>query len=229
MRWWILGFFTGVVLVVADASRAAVESTCHGTAANGSLENGVKLPEQGRNFTAYRGLAGSVGRTWVHSRVAEILAQSYAALERTAPGKLFVYGETGFASGGRFRPHRTHRNGLSVNFFVPVVDAKGGSVKLPTGFSNKFGYAIEFDETGRAGDFTIDFEAMAEHLHQLDLAAKAHGSGIKQVIFDPPYLPKLFATRSGPYLKENVAFMQGKAWVRHDEHYHVDFAVPCAP
>ena len=24
-------------------------------------------------------------------------------------------------------------------------------------------------------------------------------------------------------------FMQGAAWVRHDEHYHVDFAVPSKP
>jgi len=24
-------------------------------------------------------------------------------------------------------------------------------------------------------------------------------------------------------------FMKGEAWVRHDEHYHVDFAVPCKP
>ena len=24
-------------------------------------------------------------------------------------------------------------------------------------------------------------------------------------------------------------FMKGKPWVRHDEHYHVDFAAPCKP
>jgi penicillin-insensitive murein endopeptidase len=49
------------------------------------------------------------------------------------------------------------------------------------------------------------------------------------VIFDPPMLPRLFETARGPYLKQNVKFMATPAWVRHDEHYHVDFAVPCKP
>ena len=49
------------------------------------------------------------------------------------------------------------------------------------------------------------------------------------MILDPPFLPKLLRTQRGPYLEQNLRFMQGKAWVRHDEHYHVDFAVPCKP
>lgn len=46
---------------------------------------------------------------------------------------------------------------------------------------------------------------------------------------DTPFLPKLFATHRGAYLQQNLAFMKGKPWVRHDEHYHVDFSVPCKP
>jgi penicillin-insensitive murein endopeptidase len=49
------------------------------------------------------------------------------------------------------------------------------------------------------------------------------------VIFDPPFLPKLFATARGQYLEQNLPFLRGKAWWRHDEHYHVDFVVPCKP
>jgi penicillin-insensitive murein endopeptidase len=60
------------------------------------------------------------------------------------------------------------------------------------------------------------------------VAAKAKGSGLALVIFDRQYLPRLFATRRGIYLKKHVVFMKGKPWVRHDEHYHVDFAVACA-
>jgi hypothetical protein len=41
------------------------------------------------------------------------------------------------------------------------------------------------------------------------------------------YLPKLFATQRGAYLQQHLNFMKGKPWVRHDEHYHVDFAIPC--
>lgn len=207
----------------------AAESICFGTVSNGRLENGVKLPGEGKNFSAYSALGASLGRTYVHSKVAEIILAAYGALEQSAAGKVFVYGETGWPSGGRIRPHRTHKNGLSVDFFVPIVDAHGRSVPLPTGVSNKFGYAIDFDANGKYEGYAIDFEAVAEHLYQLDIATKARGAGISLVIFDPPYLAMLFATKRGAYLQSNMNFMKGNAWVRHDEHYHIDFSIPCKP
>jgi penicillin-insensitive murein endopeptidase len=112
---------------------------------------------------------------------------------------------------------------------VPVLDEAGKSVPLPTGLLQKFGYSIEFDGNGKYKSYRIDFEAISEHLYQLDLAAKHDGSGLSLVIFDLPYLPKLFATKRGAYLKENIPFMKGKPWIRHDEHYHVDFKIPCKP
>jgi penicillin-insensitive murein DD-endopeptidase len=109
----------------------------------------------------------------------------------------------------------------------PITNSSGKSVPLPTRVSERFGYDIELDANARYGEYRIDFPAMAEHLYQLHVAAKARGVGIALVIFDTAYLPKLFATARGPYLKKNLPFMKGKPWVRHDEHYHVDFAVPC--
>jgi len=208
---------------------AAAESQCFGTASNGRIEGSVKLPTGGSNFSAYSTLAAAVGRTHVHSRVAEIVAAAYAAIAADNPSTTFVYGETGWSSGGRFRPHRSHQNGLSVDFFVPVRDRAGKSVPLPTGITNRFGYDIEFDADARYGEYSIDFPAMAEHLYQLHVAARARGADIALVIFDAAFLPKLFATPRGPYLRQNLPFMQGQPWVRHDEHYHVDFAVPCKP
>jgi penicillin-insensitive murein endopeptidase len=64
-------------------------------------------------------------------------------------------------------------------------------------------------------------------LYQLHQAASQSGAGIALVILDLPYLPKLFATTRGDFLRRHIRFMQGAAWVRHDEHYHVDFAVAC--
>jgi penicillin-insensitive murein endopeptidase len=110
-----------------------------------------------------------------------------------------------------------------------VRNADGGSVPLPSSVASRFGYDIEFDANGQYQQYGIDFAALAEHLYQLHVAATARGTGIAQVIFDAPYLPKLFATVRGPYLRKNLRFMKGKPWVRHDEHYHVDFAVPCKP
>ncbi len=185
------------------------------------------MPAEGANFEAYS-LAGVVaGRTYVHSTVQKIVLDSYAATVPRQPDVRFVYGETGWKDGGRIKPHRTHQNGLSVDFMVPVRDARGRPAMIPRTPFNKFGYDIEFDASGRFEDLTIDFEAMSEHLYRLDQAAKAAGSSLSLVIFDTQYLPRLFATSHGAYLREKVPFMKGKPWIRHDQHYHVDFAVPC--
>lgn len=213
--------------LLAPILACGAESQCYGSVSNGRIESSVKLPLSGANFSAYSTLAATAGRTHVHSKVAAILTASYKALVAANPDVHYVYGETGWPSGGRLRPHRTHQNGLSVDFFVPVRDGKGRSVPLPTNLSDRLGYDVEFNQEAKYGGYSIDFEALAEHLYQLDMAATAAGSGLALVIFDRQYLPRLFATSRGVYLKANLPFMKGKPWVRHDEHYHVDFVVPC--
>jgi len=215
------------ILTTLSAQALAADSQCFGTVSKGRIENSVKLPTSGPNFSAYSSMAATAGRTHVHAKVADIITASYAALQTASPSTTYVYGETGWPSGGRFRPHRSHQNGLSVDFFVPVRDAQGKSVPLPTDLSKRFGYDLEFNANAKYGEYTIDFPAIAEHLYQLHVAAKARGAGIALVIFDAPFLPRLFATPRGAYLKENLNFMKGKPWVRHDEHYHVDFAIAC--
>lgn len=220
----------GLAALLAAAAcgpACAAESRCFGSVSHGRLDDGVKLPSSGPNFQAYSTLASAAGRTHVHSKVADILLAAYAALARESPSTVYVYGETGWPSGGRFRPHRTHQNGLSVDFFVPVKDASGRSVPLPTSLTKRLGYDIEFDAKGRHEGYTLDLEALAEHLYQLHQAAQAKGAGLSLVIFDTAYLPRLFATKRGPWLQQHLPFMKGKPWVRHDEHYHVDFKLPC--
>ena len=222
---WVL--FAALSLQASDL--VAAESQCYGTVSNGRLEGGVKLPGDGPNFRSYSALGATAGRTHVHSTVAEIIVSAYAALAKEMPSATYVYGETGWATGGRIRPHRTHQNGLSADFFVPVRNAAGKSVPLPTGVTNKLGYDIEFNANAAFDDYTIDFGATAEHLYQLHLAAQARGARIALVIFEPAYLSRLFATPRGKFLQKELPFMKGKPWVRHDEHYHVDFGVPCKP
>lgn len=216
-------------LVLAAQIATANESTCFGSVSNGRLDGGVKLPTDGRNFQPYGILGATLGRTYVHSKVRDAVVAAYAALENAAPGTTFVYGETGWAGGGSIRPHRTHQNGLSVDFMVPVTAAGGRPATLPRNLVNRFGYDIEFDAQARYESLSIDFEAIGEHLYQLDHAAKQAGIGIAQVIFDKQFLPRLFATRRGTWLKQRLRFMRGEPWIRHDEHYHVDFAVACRP
>jgi penicillin-insensitive murein DD-endopeptidase len=221
--------FFMAALLLPSLGQAADGSTCFGRVGKGRLENGIALPSKGTNFSSYSSSAELAGRTYVHSTVRDVVAAAYQALESAAPGKVFVYGETGWRTGGRIRPHRTHQNGLSVDFMVPVLDASGRSVPLPTGPFNKFGYGIEFDASGRFEQLAIDFPAIGEHLYQLHSAARTRGVSLALVIFDEAYLPRLYATARGNYLKEKLRFMKGKPWVRHDEHYHVDFAVECKP
>jgi penicillin-insensitive murein endopeptidase len=219
-----------VAMMCAPVGAAqATESQCFGTVSNGRIEGSVKLPVSGPNFTAYSTLGATAGRTHVHSKVSEVIVSAYAALATADPSITYVYGETGWASGGRIRPHRTHQNGLSVDFFVPVRNKAGKSVPLPTSPANRLGYNIEFDANAKYEDYQIDFVALSEHLYQLHVAAKAKRVGIALVILDNAFLPKLFSTPRGPYLQQNLTFMKGKPWVRHDEHYHVDFSMPCKP
>lgn len=147
---------------------------------------------------------------------------SYADLARELPSTSFVYGETSWPSGGSFRPHKTHQNGTSVDFMVPVLDAGGRSVPLPSSPLNEFGYDIEFDANGRYENLTIDFRALSAHLRALEHHARRHGIALRRVIFAPELRKHLSRV-------ERIPFSTRKPWIRHDEHYHVDFAVPCEP
>ncbi len=216
-----------LLLILNSAESYAKASTCYGTTASGRLENGVRLPAKGKNFVGYSTAARLAGRTYVHSSVKDIILAAYGELESEQPDKVFKYAETGLKEGGEFKPHKTHTNGISVDFMTPVKNAKGKSVHLPTHIFNRLGYDIEFDSEGIYEGLEIDYEAMAAHIAILHKQAKRMGFDIWRVIFDPQLQPNLFETRYGAYLKKNVQFSKKRSWVRHDEHYHIDFSIPC--
>lgn len=204
-------------------------STSHGTPARGSLEHGKRLPTVGANFRAYSLLGSLLGRASVHSAVKATVVDAYDAMLASHPDVRWAYGETGWPHGGPFPPHQTHENGLSVDFMVPVRDAVGHSVRLPTWPWRKFGYALNFDANGRGtgsvSGLTIDFDAIAAHLLALADAAPRHGAAVDVVIFAPELERRLVATPAGKRLAGRVRFTRRPPWVRHDEHYHVNFSV----
>lgn len=69
---------------------------------------------------------------------------------------------------------------------------------------------------------------MAKHLLAIKQVADEHGVGIRVVIFDNEFQKKLMATPTGRVLPTKMKFSTKKTWVRHDEHYHIDFIVQCA-
>ncbi|MFT6103145.1 MAG: penicillin-insensitive murein endopeptidase [Candidatus Endobugula sp.] len=218
-------FFITILLFSHQA--LSEESICYGTTSNGKLEGGVQLPSSGNNFVGYSSVARIAGRTYVHSTVKDIIVSAYNDLYKEQPDKVYKYAETGRKEGGQFKPHKTHRNGLSVDFMTPVVNSRGESVHLPTHPLNKLGYNIEFDANDKYNDLSIDYEAMAAHIVFLHKQSVKRGHNLWRVIFDPTLQANLFNTKYARYLKTNIKFSKKRSWVRHDEHYHVDFSIPC--
>lgn len=225
LKIWPWGLALSMMVCAAPQAQA---STCYGTTSNGRIESAVALPASGANFAAYSKLGVVLGRTYVHAKVSDVVLGAWTALARDMPGTTFIYGETGLEHGGPFPPHRTHESGTSVDFMVPVRTRDGRPAVLPGSALNRFGYDLEFDSDGRLDDLQIDFAAIAAHLFHLDREARRHGIGIARVIFDPALSSRLFAAPGGARIK-TLPFMKTKPWIRHDEHYHVDFAVRCEP
>lgn len=209
--------------------RAQEPSICWGSPQAGRIENAWPLPTEGKNFELYSRVGSIFGRNYVHSQVYQVIVQSFQALSVSDPALRFVIGETGLQYGGQFRPHKTHQNGLSVDFFVPVLDRQSRPSSLPRHLFNRFGYGIEFDKRAHFGEYHIDFEAIAKHLIALKIAADQAGLGIRVVIFDNDFQTMLRATEAGKKLPTTLKFSTKKPWIRHDEHYHIDFELACLP
>ncbi len=207
------------VLLYLEGSQAS-QST--GRVASGRIVNSKRMHFDGNNFTTYSFICYLAGRTFVHEKVRQVMIDAYAVCEETCLNRTFVVGEIGLRKGGRFLPHRTHQNGLSVDFMTPVL--KNGKVYRSHHLFNLWGYTMEFDEKGKRGDLTIDYENMARHLLELKRAAKANGISIQKVIFDPVLQPYLMQTTVADEIK-TLPFTKKRVIIRHDDHYHIDFGV----
>ena len=198
-------------------------STCTGKTHHGRIAGAVRLSAWGDNYRPYCWLCILALRTYGHAPVIETVEAAYADLAASHPQVIFKYGEIGWPWGGRFAPHRTHRNGLSVDFMVPLQEGR----VLPTHALNRAGYDEKFDAHGRrhGGGGKIDFAAIGAHLRRLDIRARERGGRVRRVILAPDLQDELFA--AAPSLGRAISFNRRPVWVRHDDHYHVDFAFPC--
>lgn len=202
-------FFVGAILAATVLCAPALASTCFGNSGTGRIDGAVALPLAGPNFAAYSELGLKLGRTYVHAQVRDVVLGAYSTLSRSTPDVQYVYGETGLRNGGPMPPHRTHENGTSVDFLVPVRGRDGRPAQLPRTAHNHFGYDLEFDDAGKLADLRIDFAAIAAHLAQLDLEARRHGFSIARVILEPAYIPRVLATPAGQLLR-SLPFMKTK-------------------
>lgn len=222
---YILAFAALVFLFgpIALSDHFGGDSVCYGSTSAGRIEGAVRPPLSGENYRSYCDLCALALRTYGHEDAVGAVESAYAALAESHPGTEFMYGEIGFPWGGRIRPHRTHQNGLSFDFMAPLTDGR----ILPSSPFNRYGYDVEFDRNGEGPAGRIDFAAIAAHLRALDEAARERGGKIERVFFAPDLQDELFAAEGGAALRGRIAFNQTQSWVRHDDHYHVDFAFPC--
>ncbi len=227
-RVWIYTFKGGVLLLILlyifPNSLLWFEndlpSRSTGSSGSGSIENAKRMPFRGKNFTTYSFPGYLMGRTYVHDKVRAALLDAYSDCAVSCPGVKFVIGETGLKKGGRFLPHRSHRNGMSVDLMTPML--KNGKPWRSHHIFNLWGYAMEFDQKGKWKKAEIDYETLARHLLAIRESAKEQGLKIRRVIFDPNLQPELFSTAAGEKIK-NLPFNKSQGIIRHDDHYHVDF------
>jgi penicillin-insensitive murein DD-endopeptidase len=219
---------TAAIAILSGLSLAHAEprSRSVGRPSNGRLENGVSMPDSGRGYVTYSTLGHTLGRQYVHSDVRDTLIAAFAARAAAEPNRIFVLGETGWKEGGRFRPHKTHQNGLSVDVFMPVNDGEGRPRQMPTSMLNRFGYDLEYDREGRDGPLRIDFDALAAFLIAAREEGRPRGLDIEKIIIAPEYVGRLLSTPSGKRLGDLAERLVRKpVWVRHDEHVHIDFRI----
>lgn len=199
-----------------------------GSVSNGTLQNGKLLPFNGSNFTYFDRVSYLASRGFTCDFVAETITKSYARLEVVHPKRRFYLMEMSNKEGGKISPHRTHQNGLSVDFMMPKLKNSEPDYSLDT--LGRMHYLLEFDNSGAYEEdksISIDFDLIAEHLLILNEEAIRLGSKIEKVIIKVEYKDELFGTPNGKKLKESgIYIVQGLNPLinrLHDDHYHVDF------
>ena len=204
-------------------------SVAHGSVGNGTLENGKLMPYQGANYTYFDVYSYVNDRAFLHQKTRSTVLEAYKTLETKAPNRHYRIMECSKRGGGKISMHRTHQNGLSVDFMTPLIkDGKPyyGLDNLGVGH-----YLLEFDDQGRLDSDTsvhIDFEAMAQHILALQDAGAKHGIYVSKVILKIELKDEFYKTKSGREVKRrNIYVVKGltpKVNQMHDDHYHIDFA-----
>lgn len=205
-------------------------SVSSGTVSKGSLKNGRLFPFKGPNFVYFDSTSYLDKHAFVHEKVLQTVLKTYERFEQMLPAFEFGLMECSNEHGGKIWPHRTHQNGLSVDFMSPML--KNG---VSTTDFNTLGlphYLMDFNDSGvytEDSTYSINFNLLAQHLLILNEEAKKHGLKIEKVILKIALKDELFATEYGQKLKNSGIYFATKLSELidslHDDHYHVDFTI----
>lgn len=199
-----------------------------GTVSQGSLKNGKLMPFEGNNFHYFDTASYLGGRAFVHENLKKTIINSYKELETIRPTQHYCLMECSNKDGGKIHPHRTHQNGLSVDFMSPLQLAGQPYYGLDTiGAAH---YLLDFDDNGnytKDAKISIDFEVLAQHIWIVEQHARKNGLQISKVIFKMELKDELYATEYGQKLKTSSIYITKNLSPLinslHDDHYHIDF------
>ncbi|MCP4521534.1 MAG: hypothetical protein GY827_07570 [Cytophagales bacterium] len=201
-------------------------SESRGTVSNGSLHNGVLMPYTGKNYKYFDTSSYLAKRAFTNIKVRDAVVQTYQKLEPN--NRQYQIMECSHEHGGKLYPHRTHQNGLSVDFMMPLI--KNNQPYYDLDNTGKNHYWLDFDNDGKYSEdqtVSIDFDAVVEHLLTLNKTAKQNGLAIAKVIIKVELKDELFAAKCGKELKNSGIYIVQKLGPLinslHDEHYHIDF------
>ncbi len=207
-----------------------IPSEAIGTVSNGQLKHGKLFPFNGENYQYFDTNSYIHDRAYLHDKVLKSVLETYVYFETKAPGRQFTIMECSGKSGGQLYPHRTHQNGLSIDFMMPLV--KNGEPFYEYDNTGQSHYLLDFDNTGRLTQDTtvsIDFELAAQHILALDSIGKSNNISILKVIINTDLKDELYSSTIGNKLKTSDIYVVQSLTPLinslHDDHYHIDFQI----
>lgn len=206
----------------------SIPSKSIGNVNNGKLENGKLMPFKGSNFEYFDLWSYKNNRAYTNHKVKQTVISTYKSMEEFIPGRKFYLMECSNKNGGKIFPHKTHQNGLSVDFMMPKLKNNKPYYGLDT--LGKMHYALQFDNDGvyeEDSSVVLDLNLVAKHILLLQKNAAENGLRIKKVIIKMELKDDLYATKNGKLLKASGIYLTKNLTPLindlHDDHYHVDF------
>ena len=208
------------------------------TRQSGELIGTRSLAPYGKGYRTYSLLGSAIGRQYAHHKVIETLEEAFENLH-VETGRTFDIAEIGHKNGGKFSPHRTHRDGLSVDIMTPMKTEEGHPARLNTGPLSLWGYCWHIDPKNNrlngykwdvlpgskypelcptiqmSSEKEVDFDMMLRIIQELSSVARSKGGRIKYIIVAPSYVSSL---------RGSGVTLSTKAKIIHDDHIHIEFA-----
>lgn len=211
-------------------SNDTLTSESIGTVSNGQLKNGKLLPFEGTNYRHFDTACYLQDRAYLNDKLLSAVLETYTHFEIIRPKRRFTIMECSGKHGGPLHPHRTHQNGLSIDFMMPLL--KDGAPCYDYDNTGQEHYLLDFNDAGQLTQDTavaIDFELVAQHILVLDSIGKPKGVGVKKVIINTDLKDELFAGKYGKKLMSSGIYVVQSLTPLinglHDDHYHVDFGI----